>query len=318
MMRGSGTRGAAGISPVRDNIVRPLLYCKKASIAELLDKFGIEYVIDSTNGQNDYKRNFVRHEVVSALEKIVASPQDMCTRSSRNLRGDDEFICSVADEFIKGHDRITNSDLLALHESVFARVISKISGVSLSHKNLREIRLLLSKNDFSYSMPEGKIFLCEGGACSVTDSSAERHIDYCLEINPGINVFNSFDSCVIVGGEDEQKSSLNVYKKSIQASLSSAIIKGDLYLRPRREGDSIYYGGVNRKLKKLFCDKKIPKSKRALVPILCDDKGPLYIPGLGVRDDGVNLSDSPRVIIGVGKGDLNSDVRFYFANEFVK
>ena len=113
-----------------------------------------------------------------------------------------------------------------------------------------------------------------------------------------------------------EKTSLKIYKLSTQADLSSAIIEGGLYLRPRREGDTLYYGGITRKLKKVYCDKKIPKSKRTLVPVLCDNKGPVFVPGLGVRDDGGK--SELYVAFCVGKDDSLSESRFYFANEFVK
>ena len=83
-----------------------------------------------------------------------------------------------------------------------------------------------------------------------------------------------------------QNISPNIYNFSIKANLRSAIIKGDLFLRNRREGDCYYYGGMTHKLKKLFNDKKIPLQKRESIPILCDEKGIVWVPGFGVRDDG--------------------------------
>ena len=80
--------------------------------------------------------------------------------------------------------------------------------------------------------------------------------------------------------------SLNIYKFSMKKSLSSAIIEGELFLRYRKEGDSYFYGGMRRKLKKLFNDKKIPLSERESLPILCDSKGIVWVPGFAVRDDG--------------------------------
>lgn len=316
MMRGGGTRGLSGISPVRDNIFRPLIYCKKAQIELLLEKFGIEYVFDSTNAENEYKRNFIRHKVVTALSEISDSPQDMCTRASGNLRIDDEYICSVADEFVRSRVEITNNELISLHEAVFARVLFRMCNVSLSYTNLKEIRALLVKNDFSYSLPGGKVFISEKGICSVRDSKEISDIDYCLEIKQGINVFDNFSSMVILSTKKIDKTSLKIYKLSTQVALSSAIIEGDLYIRPRREGDSLYFGGITRKLKKVFCDKKIPKSKRSLVPVLCDNRGPVYVPGLGVRDDGGK--NEIFVAFGVGNDEDSTNPRFYFANEFVK
>ena len=48
MMRGSGTHGLSGISPVRDSILRPLIYSSKSLISSALTEAGISYKIDSS------------------------------------------------------------------------------------------------------------------------------------------------------------------------------------------------------------------------------------------------------------------------------
>ena len=54
-------------------------------------------------------------------------------------------------------------------------------------------------------------------------------------------------------------------------------------MRRRRDGDAYSYGGISRKLKKLFNDKAIPKDERGNVPVFCDDNGIVWVPGFGVR-----------------------------------
>jgi hypothetical protein len=49
------------------------------------------------------------------------------------------------------------------------------------------------------------------------------------------------------------------------------------------------------KLKKVFNDKDIPPSQRDMIPIVCDASGIVWVPGLGVRDDGVHGSRLPIV-----------------------
>ena len=60
-----------------------------------------------------------------------------------------------------------------------------------------------------------------------------------------------------------------------------------MFIRPKKDGDTVFYGGMTHKLKKLFNDRKIPLSLRKKMPILCDDSGVVWVPGFGVRDDGV-------------------------------
>ena len=44
----------------------------------------------------------------------------------------------------------------------------------------------------------------------------------------------------------------------------------DLLIRPRKQGDEIRLQGGRKTLKKLFIDRKIPASQRALVPVVTD------------------------------------------------
>ena len=88
-------------------------------------------------------------------------------------------------------------------------------------------------------------------------------------------------------------------------------------MRPRADGDKVFYDGMTHKLKKLYNDRKIPPSKRKLVPVLCDDSGVIWIPGFGVRDDGVkSVGKNLYCALGIGKGEDLDEVRMYSAFEF--
>ena len=65
-----------------------------------------------------------------------------------------------------------------------------------------------------------------------------------------------------------------------------------LIARSRREGDKILSGGMHKSVKKLMCDKKIPISKRNSLPVICDDEGILWIPGVALRDGAKNKKEN--------------------------
>ena len=320
LLRGAGTKGMAGIPPVRENIVRPLIYVTKKDIVDALREFSIDFVFDSTNADNDYKRNFIRNDVLPRLREISSCAEAMASRASLNLRVDDDYISSVAKEFLRSREEVENSSLSSLHEAVFARVLSIMAGFAVSFVNIRAVRGLLSQDNFSYSLGCGKSFLCEHGVCRVSSDVDDTHSDFSRELSLGMNSFDDFDADVFVSRSKVNDSFAKVYKISIQANLSSAIIKGDLYIRQKEDGDLIRYGGITRKLKKLFNDRKIPPSKRSLIPVICDDQGVVFVPGFGVRDDGVDLSERQDlyVFVGIGKSDELKQIRFHLGNEAYK
>ena len=285
ILRGSGSRGASGIHPIRDNIVRPLINVSKSEIISALDNSEIPYVTDSTNLSDEYSRNYLRNEVIPSLAKVSSDPERMLARFADNMRSDNDFISGMAREFLSAHKTVLNSDLRSLHFSVFVRVLSLMAGYEegyLSSSLSSDIYALLDKDNFTYSLFDDVKFICERGICTVGVQSEGE--EYHIDVKSEITEVEPFLAEFILS---KDKYSSNVYKKSIQANLSSAIISGSLYLRPKRDGDTVYYGGMTHKIKKLYNDKKIPLSIRKKLPILCDEKGVLWVPGFGVRDDGV-------------------------------
>ncbi len=318
IMRGTGTRGAAGIPPVRDNVIRPLISVSKSDIISALDGAGIPYVTDSTNLSDDYDRNYIRHEIIPALFALGRDPLEQFMRLSENLRCDDDFIASVASEFIARGD-FNSASLARLHKAPLTRVIMRMAqdfGVSVSSAQISAITELLPAENFSYSLGGGFSFVAERGACSVRRD--ESPLSYEFNIHNGRNILGEFGAELLLTDTPPDKTSLNIYKKSILGDLSSAIISGSLSLRPKRDGDTVYYGGMTHKLKKLYNDRGIPASLRSSIPILCDGSGVLWVPGIASRDDGASKTEKrgPYVTLCLGRADGSCDSVLHWAEKF--
>lgn len=68
-LRSSGLSGLAAMKPRNGNIIRPLLCVTRADVEAYLAELRQPYVVDSTNLENDYKRNRVRNVIVPAIEQ---------------------------------------------------------------------------------------------------------------------------------------------------------------------------------------------------------------------------------------------------------
>lgn len=71
LLRGSGLRGLAGMQPVQGNRVRPLLGVRRQEIVEYLEKRGMEWCEDSSNGEKEYTRNRIRGELIPYMTRYV-------------------------------------------------------------------------------------------------------------------------------------------------------------------------------------------------------------------------------------------------------
>ena len=82
-----------------------------------------------------------------------------------------------------------------------------------------------------------------------------------------------------------EKTAVNVYNLFIQAKLDSVTIENVLRARTRKEGDSYRYGGMTRRVRRLMSERHLSPTMRAVLPILYDEKGILWVPGFGVREE---------------------------------
>jgi len=69
LFRGSGLTGLSGIAPVRGRIIRPLLWAQRSEIQTWLRQQGQDWVEDSTNQESEYSRNWLRNELLPAVEE---------------------------------------------------------------------------------------------------------------------------------------------------------------------------------------------------------------------------------------------------------
>lgn len=68
LFRGSGVRGLGGMRIDSNNIIRPLLSITRERIIDYLNTEHIDYIIDSTNLESEYKRNFIRNEIIPIIK----------------------------------------------------------------------------------------------------------------------------------------------------------------------------------------------------------------------------------------------------------
>src|SRR5207245_11754329 len=71
-LQGAGLRGLAGIPPVRERIIRPLIECRRVDLIAELRQAGLEWVEDPSNQDPKFLRNRIRHELLPWLTESVS------------------------------------------------------------------------------------------------------------------------------------------------------------------------------------------------------------------------------------------------------
>ncbi len=70
LARGTGLKGLCGIPQRRDSYIRPLLKSSRKEIEAFLTEQKIAYITDSSNQEDIYTRNFIRHHILPLLPGI--------------------------------------------------------------------------------------------------------------------------------------------------------------------------------------------------------------------------------------------------------
>jgi len=122
-LRGSGLKGLSGIKFEQNNIIRPLLNCYKRDILLYLKENHLEYRNDSTNSQNIYLRNKIRHELVPFLEEgYNKNLRSTICQSAKTLKDDFDYIERTAKlklaELSLDENTLKLNEFLALDKSL--------------------------------------------------------------------------------------------------------------------------------------------------------------------------------------------------------
>jgi len=97
LIRGAGITGLAGIPPVREDIIRPLIYTWRSEIEDYLRKKQLQYVIDKSNMELIYRRNRVRWQLLPVLERhFNPGVKEVVARTARLLRDDELYLNRMA------------------------------------------------------------------------------------------------------------------------------------------------------------------------------------------------------------------------------
>ncbi len=96
LLRGTGPQGLAGIPPVREGIIRPLLDTPRAAIDAYIAAHDLPYVTDETNLDTHYARNRLRLEIMPQLLTINPSAPDHICRTADILRAENDYLDAQA------------------------------------------------------------------------------------------------------------------------------------------------------------------------------------------------------------------------------
>lgn len=114
LMRGTGLRGLTGMKRLNGNVWRPLLGVNRNELLDYLDALTQDFVTDSTNAQNDFRRNRLRNIVLPVMRQQFPHASERTLDTMSNLSDDQDLITAVAMQLLPD-ERHIERDLLTSH-----------------------------------------------------------------------------------------------------------------------------------------------------------------------------------------------------------
>lgn len=255
LLRGSGIHGLRGMLPKRDKIIRPLLNEPKSELVNYLFERGISYVEDSTNAENDFKRNRLRNVVLPILEQEFPGASEAIVRSLECLRGNEELYNSLLPPM---SDSLEGVAPTLLHEW--------LAPYGFNSSQCRQI--LAAQSGAEFTSPTHKLVLCPKGKFHVGT-------------HPGASVIAAdAPGCVPTLG-------YKIISKPVAFEpgvlyLDADKAQGEFQLRTWREGDRMHPLGMKgtKLVSDILAEAGIPASERKKSYVLTLNEQIIWVVGI--------------------------------------
>jgi tRNA(Ile)-lysidine synthase len=327
LLRGTGTRGLGGIYPVLEGkIVRPFLNITRAEIERELRERKLEWRLDSTNLNPQFRRNKIRMELLPWLRKefnseIISSLKELADRA----RDDEEYLEQQARERAGAwrvregaEERIPVRSLTEFPPAVARRVLRQmilavrgnLRGITYQHvESLRRL-VAVAQSGRKIVLPGG----CEARKdfdwliiAPPQPISHQSNSEYCFPLKIPGEVFIpqlglTFQFKIIGPGAPPE-----AYNRYGAAGLDPLKLSGPLVLRNWRAGDRFWMSGSRkiRNLKDIFFERKIPLRRRKLWPVLACGEKIVWVRDLAPAHGVAASDDSERILVMVSQTELS-------------
>ena len=324
LVRGTGMAGLCSLKPVSGNRIRPLLCLEKEEILVYLKAAGQPWRTDSSNLEDDYTRNRIRHHVLEEL-KTEVNPRAVrhMAQLSEELEETRAVLAQVAAEKRRQYVRKSEKGMLLAEElkkepdligrQIVHDLLKEISGkqkdfTRIHIEAVQELwnRKVGARRDLPYGMQairtyDGIYLERKAEKCETRDSEKNAGIQINVH-SEGTESFQIGELTLTVSRTARDFG--EIPEKKYTKWFDYDRIKQTLVIRHRQPGDRIclFDGGGSKKLKDYLIDRKIPAQKRDQLWLLADGSDILWIIGDRISAAYKVTAESQRILQAEIKG----------------
>lgn len=296
LARGTGAAGLCSLRPVAGDRIRPLLCVSRGEIEQWLYTQGQQWQTDSTNLEDAYTRNKIRHHVVEYLQKEI-NPRTSAHMASVALELEmmEDFVAREtkkrAEKYVekesKGYrirQEIVEEPLL-IQKRILMETLREASGAwrDLTRCHIDDLAELFDRSVgkqifLPYHMRAVREY--DGVFLEKRVRKEEKRQEMTEATSlfiPGITRMGNYEIiCRVI-----PKNFQGIQEKKYTKWLDYDKIKNNVEIRHRRPGDRIcvHVSGGSKKLKDFLIDRKIPQKTRDGLWLLAEDQEILWVIG---------------------------------------
>jgi tRNA(Ile)-lysidine synthase len=279
--RGSGLAGLAGMRPLRDDIVRPLLAIGRAETIAICKDQRVEPREDRSNSDPKYARNRIRHKVLPELERINPQARAALARLADAAAAVTDATTRAAERAL---DVASTPEGLALdrldpavRDDALAIAWTRVTGRGLAAKHRVALAALAAARD-------GSARLDLPGGQAIREYAVLR-----IETNPAEPAEPAPPASLVADRPVSWAGwTFTLDSHPTGTFRAPAPATGELVIRSRRPGDRLA-GRLRIKVQDLFTDAKVPARARATHPLVATSSGDVWwVVGLKHADSEVD------------------------------
>lgn len=296
VLQGCGPQALAGIAAVDGPVIRPILDRSRTEVVSLVCSSSLAWSEDSTNAENRYLRNRIRHTLIPVVSSIFPKYRealDTMTRRISDLASIAEPLVEQAVEqavFIDGdavvidHEKLIGSPRAVL-DRVFFYGWNRLNSPARSRLPYRNVQRL--SDLFESGWPEGKAVAVSGTTIYRRKEKLVWEIDSSPLAAGYVSLVYSSNTpldgtmTLVAGGRPEGK-----VPPEERARIDGLLITGPVAVRSCRSGDEIELVEGTKKVGRLIASWHLPPQNRWRIPVLEDAVGVCAVLGAsyGGRD----------------------------------
>ncbi|HEX7493354.1 MAG TPA: tRNA lysidine(34) synthetase TilS, partial [Bacteroidales bacterium] len=272
LTRGTGLTGMAGMRPVSNRIIRPMLFATRQKIMSFQIRHKIAFREDKSNADTKYTRNKIRHLIIPVLKEINPSIEITLNETAERFTGINEivsnYISGLREIISEEKEQFVTFNISQLKTYMYnkAMLFELFKPFNITNAQLNDLRKVIEGNTGGQIITGTHRIIKNRKEIVVSDEEIANETIYTIKNIPAFCIFPGISSARYV----TISQSFEIPSDQHMACLDSEKVAFPMVIRKWKAGDYFYPLGMRqkKKLSNYFIDKKYSRFDKENIYIL--------------------------------------------------